>query len=423
MANARKVAANVLCKIEKDGAYSNLTVLNAFRENPLTPEDKKLASAIIYGVLDRKLSLDYILSKFLKTPIKKTAPLTLAVLRSALYQIMFMDKIPESAAVNEAVKLIKKSKESRNSGFVNAVLRAVLREKLTLPQGENPKDLSIRYSCPLWIVESFLNDYSKENTIGLLEESLKTPPVTLRVNTTKITAEELIKKLSDSGIKSRKGDIENCVILENGTDFTNNNLFKEGLFHIQDTASQKAVDILNPKPFQRVLDMCAAPGGKSFTMAYLMENKGEIISCDLYDHKVQLIKDSAERLGLEIVKPTVADALIYNENLGKFDCILCDVVCSGLGVIRRKPEIKYKPQDNFQSLEKTQLSILENSAKYLKDKGKILYSTCTLRKAENEAIVNKFLQTHKDFKKEYEHTFMPHTDSTDGFFCALLVRG
>ncbi len=422
MANPRKLAASVLTKIEKDAAYSNITLASAFKENEMTADEKRLASRLVYGVLDRKITLDYVLSKFMKTPIKKTAPFTLAVLRCALYQIMFMDKIPESAAVNEAVKLIKKSKENRNSGFVNGVLRSVLRAESLLPQDDSPESLSIIYSCPLWITESFIKDYGKENAIELLKESLEAPPVTLRVNTTKNSQSELKEKLENSGIKVNDGNIENSLILDKGTDIAANELFKKGLFHVQDTASQKAVSILELKKGERVLDMCSAPGGKSFTMAQLLENDGEIIACDLYEHKLTLIESGAKRLGLDIIKPTLNDATVYNPQLGEFDAILCDVPCSGFGVIRRKPEIKYKPVEDFKKLQEIQLKILENAVKYLKVGGRILYSTCTLRKGENEENVAQFLKNHTDFTKEYEHTYMPHTDGTDGFYCVLIKK-
>lgn len=422
MANPRKLAASVLTKIEKDAAYSNITLASAFKENEMTADEKRLASRLVYGVLDRKITLDYVLSKFMKTPIKKTAPFTLAVLRCALYQIMFMDKIPESAAVNEAVKLIKKSKENRNAGFVNGVLRSVLRVESLLPLDDSPESLSIIYSCPLWITESFIKDYGKENAIELLKESLEAPPVTLRVNTIKSSQSELKQKLENCGIKVNDGNIENSLILDKGTDIAANELFKKGLFYVQDTASQKAVSVLKLKKGERVLDMCSAPGGKSFTMAQLMENEGEIISCDLYDHKLKLIESGAKRLALDIIKPTLNDATVYNPQLGEFDAILCDVPCSGLGVIRRKPEIKYKPIEDFEELQKIQQRILENAVKYLKAGGRILYSTCTLRKGENEENVAEFLKNHSEFLKEYEHTYMPHTDSTDGFYCALIKK-
>ena len=413
MANARKTAVKVLAKIEKEGTYSNLGVAEALKNSELTPQDKSLATAIIYGVLDRKITLDYILSKFLKTPINKTEPFTLTVLRSALYQIKYMDKIPESAAVNEAVKIMKSSKFSRNSGFVNGVLRSVLRTDVEIPKGDDAKSLSVRYSCPLWIVESFLNDYGLEDTKALLGESLKPAPTVLRINTVKADISEIEKEYEING---------NSVELTKGIDISNSELYKKGFVYAQDYASQKAVEVLNPKAGDRVLDVCAAPGGKSFTMANLMGNKGEILACDLYPHRVELIRKTAKRLGLDIIKTAVADATGYNPEFGEFDCILCDVPCSGLGVIRRKPEIKYNALPQLEELKNIQLSILRNAVKYLKKGGKLLYSTCTLRREENEKLVISFQKEYNDLCKVYEHTFMPHKDGTDGFYCALFEK-
>ena len=229
--------------------------------------------------------------------------------------------------------------------------------------------------------------------------------------------------MSDMGITAQKGEIPDSLIVEKGMDILANPLYKEGLFYAQDYASQKAVSVLAPTSGSRVLDLCAAPGGKSFTMAALMENKGEIISCDLYEARVGLIEKSAKRLGLDIIKPTVNDATVYNENLGEFDYVLCDVPCSGLGVIRRKPELKYKTLNNFRELEEIQQKIFLNAVKYLKKGGKILYSTCTLRRAENEKLVISVQKVYNDMRLKYEHTFMPHIDNTDGFYCALFEKG
>lgn len=422
MANARYIAATALLKIEKDKAYSNITVSTLFENSDLTPQDKALASNLVYGVLDRKITIDYILKKFIKMPLKKVAPFTLCVLRMGVHQLIFMDKIPESAAVNESVKLVKNSKENRNAGFVNAVLRNVLRSENLLPEGNTAEDLSIRFSCPLWIVKEFLSEYGTNDAIKLLEESLKAPPLTVRVNTAKCEKADLIKAFTSEGVSFTDIEKEDALILNRGMDIKSNPQFKEGMFYVQDLASQRAVSHLAPKSNTRVLDMCASPGSKSFTIAGLMKNTGEIVSCDLYENRVSLIEKAAKRLGLNIVKPIVCDATVYNEALGEFDYILCDVPCSGLGVIRRKPEIKYKEQCDFSELEKVQYKILCNAAKYLKEGGKILYSTCTLRNGENENLVKRFIKEYNVFHKAYEHTFMPHIDGTDGFYCALLEK-
>lgn len=417
MVNSRSLAVKILIKIEKDNAYSNLTLNAFFEETEISNVDKAFVTNLVYGVIERKITLDYVLKNFIKAPLKKVQPITLNTLRVALYQVMFMDKIPESAAVNEAVKSIKKSKESRNSGFVNAVLRNILRAEKLLPQGDSVENLSVIYSCPCEIIQSFINDYGFDTTKLILEESLKSAPLTVRVNTLKTSIESFI---SEIGVETEILNLNGAVELKSGISVGNNHLYKNGSFFVQDLASQTVVTILNPKKDERMLDMCAAPGGKTFSSAILMENTGEIVSCDLYEHKCNLIKNSAERLGLDIIKPTVCDATIFNENLGLFDCVLCDVPCSGLGIIRRKPEIKYKNFQEFDNLPNIAIKILNNAKNYLKPQGRILYSTCTLRKAENEDVVNAFLKENPEFSLDYSHTFMPHTDNTDGFYCALL---
>ncbi len=422
MTNPRKLAVNILIKIEKNGAYSNIALSEFFKDTDLSVENKAFVSALVYGALDRKITLDYLLSKFLKTPIKKTAPFTLNVLRCALYQIMFMDKIPESAAVNEAVKLIKKSRESRNAGFVNAVLRSVLRSDNLLPTDNSNNSLSIRYSAPLYMVESFVEDYGVDNAVSLLEESLKPAPFTLKVNTLKTDRDALKAELENVGIKASFGNCDSSLILEKGIDLNKNELFQKGYFHIEDEASQRAISVLKPIENERILDICAAPGGKTFTMAEYMQNKGEIIACDLYPHRVSLIQEGAKRLGTDIIETKVCDATVFDGALGEFDAVLCDVPCSGFGVIRRKPDIKYKQAEDFCELEAIQKNILNNAAKYLKKGGRILYSTCTLRKKENENAVLNFLKENEEFSLVCEKTLMPHIDKTDGFYYALIQK-
>ena len=419
MVNSRKTAVNILQKIDTKSAYSNLTLNSYFKDLEISTQDKAFVTALVYGVLERKITLDYVLKRFIKTPLKKVQPFTLEVMRITLYQIMFMDKIPDSAAVNEAVKLIKKSKESRNSGFVNAVLRNILRQDSLLPEGDSIDDLSVIYSCPKAIIESLINDYGIIDTKEILNHSLLPAKLTIRVNTLKTDIDSFKEKI---GVESADCEPYGALILKKGLDISNNPLFNDGQFYVQDAASQRVAAVLAPKPQERVLDMCAAPGGKSFAMAILMENKGEIVSCDLYEHKCQLIKNSAQRLGLSIIKPMVLDATYYDKNLGEFDRVLCDVPCSGLGIIGRKPEIKYKDFSEFDNLPDIQYKILCNAKNYLKSGGKLMYSTCTLRKAENDDIISKFLAENSDFSLEYSHTFMPHKDNTDGFYCALLTK-
>ena len=421
MANVRKIAVKALLEVEREKSYSNLTLAAHFKDNPdLSSQDKALISNIFYGVLDRKITLDYYLSKLIKTPVSKIKPFTLCVLRSALYQIVYLDKIPDSAAVNEAVKLMKSSKESYMSGFVNGVLRGFLRNPVPLPQGDTIDDLSVTYSCPKWIVENFIKDYSVEDAKELLRESLKAAPVYLRVNSLKTDCQTLVSKLNEQGIEAKPTETKDAVEICGGMSFSENELFKKGFFHVQDLSSQKCAALLGAKENERVLDLCAAPGGKSFTIAQLMNNKGSLFSCDLYEHRTKLISEGAKRLGISIINTKTLDAtkpLPFDE---PFDAVLCDVPCSGLGILRRKPDIKYNALKSLEELQKIQGEILRNAAGVVKKGGRILYSTCTIRKAENEEIVKAFLKENKNAVLKYEHTFLPHKETADGFYTALI---
>ncbi len=420
MGDARKIAALGLLRVEKDNAYSNILLSSLFDEFKVSNEDKSLASAIFYGVLDRQITLDYYINKYSKIPAKKLDIYTKQVLRSAFYQIYFLDKIPVSAAVNEAVNLIKNSDESKNAGYVNAVLRNASTKKVELPSGKDLYSLSVRYSCPQWILTNLVNDYGVDEAEQILKTFLSPAKVFLRTNTLKINSQQLLSLLNDNDISAKLLG-ENSLELESGLDFSKNKLFMDGFFHVQDISSQKCAEAILAQKGERILDVCSAPGGKSFTIAEIMGDSGEIISCDLYENRVSLINKGAERLGIKSIKAITNDATVYNGKLGGFDAVLCDVPCSGFGVIRRKPEIKYKPITDFVSLQEIQLNILKTSSKYVKSNGRLLYSTCTLRKAENENIVEQFLKDNTDFYCENMHTFIP-ADNNDGFFHALLKR-
>ena len=422
MANVREIAVKLLIDLQENKAYSNIALNKIIAQNNLSSLDKGLLTALFYGVLDRKITIDFVISKFIKTPINKIKPITKESLRIAIYQILYMDKIPESAAVNESVNIVKKSKERYNASFVNGVLRALLRNPVEIPQGDDIKSLSIRYSCPETVILGFIEDYGLETTKELLSEALQKPPITLRVNNTKITAEQLIEELQSEGFSVQPDTLENSLKILGSIDVSSSFAYKKGYFHIQDLASQITVKTLGAKPFERIADLCAAPGGKTFTIAETMQNKGEVLAFDLYEKRCELIKKGAARLGLDIIKTKTSDATIFDAELGVFDAVLCDVPCSGLGVIRRKPEIKYKDISDFSELERIQQKILSNAAGYVKTGGRILYSTCTLRRAENERQIEIFLDTHREFVLKYERTFVPHKDGTDGFYCALLVR-
>lgn len=428
MQNVRYAIVTALTKSDKSKGYSNL-VLNAFlNDNNFSPQDSALAARIIYGVVERKITLDYFIEKSSGRPLNKISLFLLNNLRVAIYQILYMDKIPDSAAVNEAVNIVKHSKEVRAAGFCNAVLRNFLRETPKFPQGSTDYALSIKYSCEKWYIHELKQHIGQNETEQFLKNSLETPPTYIRVNTTKTTQKELTNRLTERGVKVAETGFENALSISFRGALGNLDEFNSGLFHIQDLASQFAIKTLDINENDTVLDVCAAPGGKSATAAQYAFS-GNTVSCDLYDSRVGLIKENAERLFLQNIKATLNDASVYNKNLGQFDKIICDVPCSGFGVIRRKPEIKYKDYNDLTNLPDLQYNILSVSAKYLKRGGRLLYSTCTLRSAENEDVVNRFLKEHKEFKavktkllgnfSEF-HRLLPQTHNSDGFFFTVL---
>ena len=419
----RFLAYKILLKIERDKAYSNIAVDAVLKNNDVV--SAPFVCQIVYGVIERKITLDYILSQFLTQPLKKLNPQVLTILRMGVYQIKFMDKVPDSAAVNESVKLVKKVKCAFASGLVNSVLRKVSANEIKYPESDNKIfDLSIKYSCPEELVKHYINDYGFEDTEEFLKDSLGNAPIFLRVNTLKTTTDELIKLLLSENINVLKcEDIDNALMLTDGGAVFKTKAYSDGLFHVQDKASQICISKLDPKPNEIVFDMCASPGGKTFTMAEMMNNKGSIYSFDLYEHRVKLIADGAKRLGIDIVNANVGDASKFNDMLPRADKILCDVPCSGLGVIRRKPEIRYKDLEFVDNLCELQYNILNCSAKYLQQNGVLVYSTCSLNKKENEDICDKFLAENNEFEKVEDYiTLWPHKNGTDGFFIAKFKK-
>ena len=425
--NVRKIVLDALLKTERSGGYSNLTLDSALKNDELGSQDKRFASALFYGVIERKLTLDWILGKYSSKKLSKLSPLVLTALRMGLYQIMYMEKVPDTAAVNESVNLIKASKEKYASGFVNAILRSYLREPQKLPEGNDINDLSVRYSCPEWLVSELTEYLGESSAQKMLEVALEPSYTYIRVNNA-VKSADINKELEKEGISVFKTDLDECLRIEKFGAIESVDPYKKGLFHIQDMASQLCLNDFSPRRGERLLDVCSAPGGKTFTAAELMENEGEIIACDLHPHRVKLVKNGAERLGLSIISAKENDASKFNESFGIFDKIICDVPCSGFGDIGRKPEIKYKDPNDLTNLPNVQYNILNVSSKYLKRGGTLLYSTCTLRRAENEAVVEKFLENNDDFEpvaspngEEYVR-LIPGEKRCDGFFYAILRR-
>ena len=442
MKNARQIAVEALLRVDTADGYSNIVLDRLLQESGLSGRDKAFASALFYGVLEKKLTLDHVISLYAAKALGKMDPLVRQLLRIAVYQIACMDSVPDSAAVNESVQLCKSMGKSRASGFVNGVLRSFLRDggKITLPEPGKDKAgwLSLAYSVPRPLVKLWQNQYKKDGLEALLAGMTQKAPLYARVNTTKTTAEKLCRRLGEEGVTAQPHpNFENCVLLEHTGALEALPSFSEGLFHIQDLASQLAAAALSAKAGMDVLDLCAAPGGKSFTLAEEMDGQGRIVSCDLYEKKNRIIASGADRLGLANIHTLQNDATVFNETLGQFDRVLCDAPCSGLGIIRRKPEIRYKDLQELRELPQIQYKILDTAAKYVKKKGLLLYSTCTLNRHENDYVREKFLQEHPEFEpavlpqkvlaflgeeERTEVTLMPHKNGTDGFYFALFLR-
>ncbi|MCC8074309.1 MAG: 16S rRNA (cytosine(967)-C(5))-methyltransferase RsmB [Clostridiales bacterium] len=406
--SARLTAFETLYKIFYDNAYSNIALDKALSD---IDGEKAFVSALVYGVVERKITLDYFIDKYVSSKLK---PKIRIILRLGAYQLLFMDKVPSSAAINESVNLVKEIKQDYYSKMVNAVLHKIDNDR------KFPDDLSVEYSVPKNLISMWSKQYSLETVKSFLPYINGRPPVFAVANTLYVDADELSYELLSENVDCEvTGEL---VKINSGFDLNKLKSFKNGLFHIEDMSCYECVKAMNVCENDLVLDLCAAPGGKTFTIAEMMNNTGKIYALDLYKNRVNLIKKGAERLGLTSVITDVNDATVFNSELPKFDKVLCDVPCSGFGIIRRKPEVRYKELDSIKDLPETQLAILENGAKYLKENGMLIYSTCTLNKKENEQVTSAFLNNDKDFKLKYEKTCFPSENGGDGFYHAVMSR-
>jgi 16S rRNA (cytosine967-C5)-methyltransferase len=417
--NERLCAYNVLLKIEKDSSYSNIALDKALQS--VEKKNRPLVSSLVYGTLERQITLDYVLSQYLKKPLKKTKPEVLTALRLGAYQILFSDKIPPFAAVNESVNIIKGSAFSFATGLVNSVLRKIAENGFSYPETDDELfDMSVRYSCPKELCRHFTVNYGREQADSILSSSIGPAPVFLRVNSLKTNADELMSVLSEEGITAEK--LSDTALKVKGGSFEELPSFEKGFFHVQDYSSQLCCEELGAIENETVIDVCAAPGGKSFTVAEMMNNKGRVYSLDLYSQRARLIEEGAERLSLSIINTAVNDASVYNSSLPPADRVLCDVPCSGLGVIRRKKEIRFKPLDSFDNLCQMQYNILTVSARYVRSGGTLVYSTCTLNPDENERNCERFIKENGGFRLETVKNIFPYMYGSDGFFIARFVR-
>lgn len=430
----REIALKSLYRIDKNEGYSNIVLNDEIKQNreKLDNKDIGLISEIVYGVTTWRLTLDEIIKKYSKIKLKKISPWILNILRMGIYQIIFLDKIPKSAAVNESVNLAKRYGHSSSSNFVNAVLRKV--EKKDYEEFFEIKDdierISKTNSMPEWIIKELLKNNNIKDVEQICKNSNIKPKTTIRVNRLKTTKEELINRLEKeeieySNVNKEDNLAEDFLILNKVKNIENLDLFKEGFFTIQDISAGLTAKILNPKQGENVLDACSAPGGKTTYIAELMKNSGNIEAWDIHEHRTKLVEKNAQRLGIKIIDTYVKDATKYDETLNeKFDKILLDVPCLGIGVIKRKPDIKWQRKvEDIQEITEIQKTILNNCSKYLKKEGDLVYSTCSIFKEENENIIKEFLEKNCNFeiKSNTIINIIPDEEK-DGFFICKLHK-
>lgn len=427
MDNVRLAATKILYDVATNGAYSNVALAQTLRQEKFSDLDRKFCTELVYGTIKAGASLDWKISKYLNRPLVKVDAKILAVLRVGIYQIFFLDRVPNSAAVNESVELSKKFCGLGASKFVNGVLRSAVREphKSNFPTGDYVQSLALRTFHPLWLVKLFIEEFGLDTTKKILDFDNTDPPLCLRVNFLKTTREKILDALKNFGMQAEPSTLAPEGIICRGHGALDKfQPLRAGFCQVQDESSMTAARLLNPKAGEFVIDACAAPGGKSTHMAELMQNRGRICAADIYETKLEHINQNAERLGIKIIEPILTDARELGKKFpNQADKVLVDAPCSGLGVIRRKADLRWKKTlDEINSLPTLQGEILSSAAETLKLGGTLLYSTCTIIRRENQEIVEKFLAVHKDFELIEMKTLLPHVTNTDGFFYAKLIR-
>ncbi|WP_223588575.1 16S rRNA (cytosine(967)-C(5))-methyltransferase RsmB [Neobacillus bataviensis] len=441
--NVRETAMDLLTTIEKNHSYSNLLLNTTIEKNELSPKDVGLLTELTYGTLQRRMALDYYLKPFVKDN-KKLADWIHHLLRMTLYQMVYLDKIPDRAAIFEAVEIAKKRGHKGIASLVNGVLRSIQREGIpALSEVVDPIErLSLETSHPFWLVNRWVNQFGYDKTKEMCEINLTAPMQTARVNLTKISRDECVSLLEEDGFQIEKSPIIPEAIRSLKGNLASTIAFKYGMFTIQDESSMLATYALGASEGEFVLDACAAPGGKSTHIAEKLNNTGEVISVDLHQHKVKLINDNARRLGLSNIKTNVSDSRHLQEkfNNESFHRILLDAPCSGLGVMRRKPDMKYtKTEKDLERLSTIQQNLLTSVAPLLKKGGILVYSTCTVDKEENENTVKTFLENNQEFEGDFSFKdrmpeavqplitgfdlqIFPQEFGSDGFYIAALRK-
>ncbi|MCI8784685.1 MAG: 16S rRNA (cytosine(967)-C(5))-methyltransferase RsmB [Dorea sp.] len=427
--NTRELILDILIQITRGGEYSHIALKNALDQYQyLEKQERAFIARVVNGTLERMIELDYIIDQFSKVKVSKMKPVIRTILRSAVYQLKYMDSVPASAACNEAVKLAAKRGFGSLRGFVNGVLRNISRNlsDISYPSEEDMLySFSVRYSVPEWILGQWLAEYGKETVRAMAEEFLKEKPVTVRFHPDRISKEELMRKLKEEGV-SVKEDAELPYALHlSGLDYLMKlESFQKGYFQVQDVSSMQVAQWAAPEEGSYIIDVCAAPGGKAIHLAEMLRRTGHVEARDLTEYKIGMIRENILRSGMTNIEVVQMDARLRDEaSVGKADIVIADLPCSGLGVLGRKPDLKYKmTQDTQRELVKLQREILSVSAEYVKQGGKLIYSTCTIHKEENEDNAAWFARQFPEFHLQRERQTLPGRDSGDGFYIAMFLR-
>ena len=421
-------------KVSQSG-FSNLVLPSLLEEGNLQEKDKNFVTAVFYGTLEHKITLDYILQKYISKPLSKLDRDVLAVLESGLYQILYMNSVPEFAAINQAVGICPVLKKTSAKGLVNAVLRKAAKFDIEKAKFQSETErVSVTYSVNPDIAEIVMRDYRNDYD-KIFAAMFRPPKLTININETVVSTENLKKLFDEKGVKYLDTELENSLELKTGGSVTALPGFKEGYFFVQGVTSRYRVKSAGIKPGDDILDLCAAPGGKSFARSILLNNTGSVTSCDPNDSRLALINSGADRLNLKNIKTLKNLGQIYREDLAEKDIVICDVPCSGIGIIPKKPDLRYKDMSDTDSLVKLQYEILSTGARYLKKGGRIVYSTCTINKDENERQIDKFISANENFRLVKQNcpvagaknigekvTFLPGFTEYDGFFVAVLEK-
>ncbi|MCX7921871.1 MAG: 16S rRNA (cytosine(967)-C(5))-methyltransferase RsmB [Clostridia bacterium] len=444
--STREIALKILYDINEKGAYSNISINKYLEGHELKSIDRAFITDMVYGAVKWRLTIDWIIEQFSSVKIKKISPWILNILRLGVYQLIYTDKVPESAACNESVNLAKRYGHQASSRYVNGVLRGIARNKDGIKYPDKKKNfnqfLSVKYSHPQWLVDQWIERFGRDFTESLLSSNNEIPDFTVRVNTLKASKEQLIESLKESGIDVENGKhLDEAVVIKNPSSITKLEAFKKGYFQVQDESSMLVAKVLDPKPGEFVMDVCSAPGGKSTHIAQIMNNEGTVISRDVHEHKIKIIEEAVNRLGIRIVKTELFNAVELDErHIEKADRVLIDAPCTGLGIIRKKPDIKWARNiEDKKEITALQRRILDTCSRYVKPGGFLVYSTCTIEHEENEDIIEGFLKENKSFQpvdiapllpealkkpgteKGYVQLY-PNVDRLDGFFIAKLQK-